>query len=398
MAIAVKNNTVYAVEVESTEGTYVAPTAADSSYVQVLSDGAELTPAKETLERNIFNGSIGMSTPRVGQRTVTGAMPVEMRAADTEGAAPEADALFRSALGSRRQVTATTIDATDSGGTHTTTRAYLADADGSKYSVGDTVTVKVSGDYHTSPIVAVSSAAGDSYVDFLVAADSAFSDSDEIAAVTTYVTADSGHPSLSISKYIEAAVLEQATGCRVTSLALENFTTGQLASFNFGFEGLDFDRSITAQPHTPDYDDTLPPIILSACVYQDGTQIQVNEVSFTVENTLGFATSTCSENGRISGRVTERSVSGTMNPYKTDDSIADFTKFKNNTEFSLFGSAHIPSSTAGQFDNTVAFYMPKCIITELGETDQDGLLQETVAFSASRGADASTEEIYISFS
>lgn len=397
MAIAVKDNTVYAVEIEDTENTYKAPTA-NTSYVQTLADGAELTPAKELLERNIFNGSIGKTTPRTGTRTVTGAMPVEMRASSTEGAAPEYDALMRAALGSRRQVTTTSADDTDAGGPHTTSRIYLLDADASKYTEGDIVTVKVAGDYHTSPISAVSNTPGDVYIDLLVAADAAFTDGDSIAAVTTYVTSNSGHPSLSISKYLETTVLEQATGCRVNSMALENFTTGQLASWNFGFEGMDFDRSLTAQPHTPAYSDAEPPIILQACVYQDGVQLPVNELSISLENTLGFATSTCSENGRISGRVTERTISGSFNPYKQDDSISQFTKFKNNTEFSIFGYAILPSSTAGEYSQVVSFYLPSCIITEMGEADQDGLLQNELSFSAGRGADGTGEEIYVSFS
>lgn len=397
MAIAIKQNTVYAVEIESTEGTYVAPTA-DTSYVQVLADGAELNPSKELLERSIFNGSIGKSTPRTGTRSVAGSMPVEMRAAATEGQAPEFDKLMRSALGSRRQVSATTINDADAGDPHTTSRMYLLNADANKYNIGDIITIKVSGAYHTSPVTAVSNVSGDVYVDLLIPADNAFIDGQVIMAVTTYTVADSGHPSLSISKYIEEAILEQATGCRVNSMALENFTTGQLASFNFGFEGLSFDRSVTAQPHDPNFSDALPPIILSACVYQDDTEIDINELSFSVENTLGFATSTCSPNGRISGRASERSITGSFNPYKQDDSIDQFTKFNENTEFSLFGSAHIPSSTAGEYSQVVGFYMPKCIATELAETDQDGLLQEEVSFSAARGTSGESDELFISFS
>lgn len=397
MAIAIKDNTVYAVEIESTEGTYVAPTA-DTSYVQVLADGAELTPAKELLERAIFNGSIGKTTPRTGLRSVSGALPVEFRSSETEGAAPEYDALLRSGMGSRRQVTTTSADDTDSGTPHTASRIYLLDADASKYNIGDIVTIKVSGDHHTSPVIAISNTPGDVYIDLLVAAAGAFSDGDAISAVSTYTVADSGHPSLSISKYIESAVLEQATGARVNSMALENFTTGQLASWNFGFEGLDFDRSITAQPHTPNFDDALPPIILQACVYQDGVQIDINELSISIENTLGFATSTCAENGRISGRATERSVSGSFNPYKEDNSIADFTKFKNNTEFSIFAVAFVPTAVAGEYGNVCSIYMPNCIITELSEADQDGLLQEEVSFTASRGTTAADDEIFVSYS
>lgn len=397
MAIAVKNNTVYAVEVETTEGTYVPP-AADTSYVQVLADGAEMSPAKELVERNIFNGSIGKSTPRTGTKSVTGSMPVEMRAAFVEGAAPEYDKLLRSALGSRRQASATTIDATDSGGTHTTTRAYLPDAAANKYFAGDCLTIKVSGAYHTSPVTNVSNTPGDVYIDLLLPAAAPFADGQGIAAVTTYVVANSGHPSLSISKYLEEAVLEQATGCRVNSMSLENFTTGQLASFNFGFEGLSFDRSLTAQPHTPNFDDSLPPIILEACIYQNDENIDINEFAFSLENTLGFATSTCSANGRISGRASERVITGSFNPYKEDDNIDQFNKFVANEEFSLFGSAHVPTSTVGEYNQVVAFYMPKCIATELAEADQDGLLQEEVSFSAARGGSGESDELFISFS
>lgn len=398
MAIAIKDNTIYAVEIEVTEGTYVPPSAADTSYVQALSDGAEMNPAKELLDREIFNGSIGKSTPRTGIRSVSGALPVEFRAADVEGAAPEYDALLRAAMGSRRQITATTADDTDAGGPHTTSRIYLLDADGSKYSVGDIVTIEVAGDYHTSPITAVSAAAADSYIDLLVPAAAPFTDGDIIKAVTTYTVADSGHPTLSISKYLESAVLEQATGCRVSSMALENWTTGQLASWNFAFEGLDFDRSLTAPPHTPDYDDALPPIILSACVYQDSTQIDVNEAAFTIEDTVGFATSTCAPSGRLSSRVTERAISGTFNPYKEDDNTDQFDLFEANTEYSIFGFAFNPDATAGEYSNVCSFYLPQCLSTELAESDLDGNLQEGVSFQASRGADGTSDELYISFS
>ncbi len=387
MALTVKNNTKVAVMIESTEGVYVAP-AANTDYVQTLSDGTELTPAKELLEREIFNGSLGKSTPRTGTKSVSGALPVEFRAADTEGGATECDKLLRACLGSRRQVG----DNTSTTG-HSTTVINMGAPDAAEYQVNDIVLVKQSGAYHVSPISAV----GATSITLLIAAAAPFSDNVVVESFTSYRPADSGHPSLSISKYVEDARLEQATGCRVTSMSLENFTTGQLASLNFGFEGLTFDQSLTANPFTPNYQDSLPPVILNACLYQDGVDIQVNELTLNVENTLGFATSTCSSNGRISGRVTSRSVSGTFNPYKQDDDIDNFEKFRDNTPYSLFAYAYNPTGVAGQFNNVCAVYLPYCITTELGEADQDGLLQENISFSASRGQSGENEEISISF-
>lgn len=390
MSIAVKNNTVYAVEVEVTEGVYVAPQSA-TSFVQSLSDGAEMTPAKELLERNVFNGSIGKSTPRTGQRSVSGSLPVEMRAGEAEGDLPEYDALMRSAMGSRKQKTSETTSLTG----NTTSVIQIDDADISDFAVNDIVLVKQAGAYHVSPVSEVDTTALAANITLLIPADNAFSDNVVIAKSTTYNVANSGQPSLSISKYVEDAVLEQATGNLVTSLSLENFTTGQLASWNFGFEGLSFDRSLTAPPFTPDYQDSLPPIILEACVYQDSTKIPVNELTISLENTLGFVTSTCSPNGRISARVTERAVSGSFNPYKQSDSLTQFDKFNDNTEYSVFASAHNPTSVSGEYEQVVAIYMPACLTVELGEADQDGLLQNAVAFQAGRGADASVDEIII---
>jgi hypothetical protein len=171
---------------------------------------------------------------------------------------------------------------------------------------------------------------------------------------------------------------------------------------NFGFEGLSFDRSLTANPFTPNYDDALPPITLRACVYQDGNQIQVNSLTASLENTLGFVTSTCSSNGRISSRVTERAITGSFNPYKSDDELVQFNKFKCNETYTLFAYAFNPRLDAnceftGEFDNVTAILLTNCITTELGESDQDGLLVNDVTFEATRGATGTDEEMKIAF-
>lgn len=395
MALTVKKNTAVGIEIESTEGTYVAPTSA-SKYVQILSDGFEVKPQKEVINRNVFTASIGQTTPRTGQFQVSGTIPVEARASSSAGGAPEFDALMRSAMGARRQST-TTVTTKASGNTGSVLQ--IQDADINDFAVGDMVLVKDSGAYHVSPVSVVTTTGGSAAITLLVAKPTgSFSNSVVIEKFTTYYGADSGHPSLSISKYIEGAILEKSVGCKVTTMALEGFTTGKLPSFKFGFEGLDYSQSVTSNPYTPSYDTALPPIILSAKVYMDGAEIEVNDVSFAVQNSLGFKTYTGASNGRASSRATNREITGSFNPYKQNDSVANYTKYKNNTEFSLFGYAMIPTNAAGtEFNQVVAFYMPKCTITELGEADQDGLLQEAISFRASRGTAGTTNELYISF-
>lgn len=396
MAIAVKDNTSYAVEIETTEGTYEAPSS-DQSYVQVLQDGAEMTRSQELLERNIFTGSIGKTQSRLGTRSVSGSLPVELRAGDTEGAAPEADKLYTSALGSKKTRSAVT---TETG--HTSSVINIGDADISSFSQYDIVLVKEAASFEMSWVQSVDSTLGAANITLGQPLSFTPSDNVEISAVTQYCTANSGHPSLSISKYIEDVKLEQAVGSRVTSMSIENFSTGQIPSTNFGFEGLSFDSSLTANPFSPDYDDSLPPIALRACLYQNGTEIPVNEFSLSLENTLGFVTATCSENGRISSRVTQRSITGTINPYKDDSTLTQFDNFKCNTPYTLFIYAYNPILDAncnptGEFENPIAILLTNCITTELAESDADGLLVEDITFEATRGPSGTEEELKIAF-
>lgn len=394
MADTVKRDSAWAVAEEGTEGTYEAPGSA-TEFVQTLVDGSELNPSKEVLERDIFTGSIGKTSPRTGMFQVSGSLATEARASSAAGGAPEIDLLMRSSLGSRRQITTTT---TTKASGNTASVLQIEDADISKFNVGDIVMTKAAGAFHVSPITAKSTGTGTATITLLVPHPSGdHPDSVVVEKATTYICHDDAHPSLSISKYVAGEVLEAGVGCRVTSMSLENFSTGQLPSLNFSFEGLNFQRSLTSQPFIPSYNSALPPIILSAGAYMDGAAIEINELTLSLENTLAFKTSVSAPNGRIAGRATERTISGTINPYKQDDSISNFTKFVNNSFFSLFAYAMVPTGVAGEFGQVVAFYAPKCIITELGETDQDGLLQESLSFSANRGADGATDELFVGF-
>jgi hypothetical protein len=387
MSDIVKKNQSWAVEIEDNEGEYKAPTSG-ASFVQTLADGAEMSRSREEIERNVFTSSIGKTNPRTGMFEVSGSLPVEYRAASTEGDAPEFDVLIQSAMGDTHTVDEVTSD----DDTHTTTRIFIEDAD-QNYQVNDIVMIKEAGKFHVSPISAVTA----TYIDLLVEMPEAPTAEVVVSKSTMYTLTDSAHPSLSISRYLEDAVVQKAVGCKVASMSLENFSTGQIPSLNFAFEGLNFDSELQATPHSPTYSQQLPPIILDARVMMDGEIIDVNEISFSLENTLGFRTSVNAENGRQASRATERVITGELNPYMKSDSMANFNKFKNNTAFSIFGYAKLPSSTAGEFGGVVAFYLPNCVITDLGESDQDEILQDSISFSANRGPSGTIQELYMAF-
>lgn len=392
MSDSIKNTTKVAIKEESTEGTYVAPAAA-GDFISPLADGLELTSSKELLERNNLNSSIGKNAPRTGMREVTASISVEAKAHGTAGSAPEYGLLLEAALGNTRQGTSQ-ITTKSSGNTDDTLQ--IEDADIADFNVGDTVLILESGAYHVSPITAKTSGAGTATITLLVAhPDGNMSADVVIEKWNTYFTANSGHPTISMTKYVEDAVREYGAGMRVTSMTLNNFSTGQLADFSFSLQGLKYNKSLTAPSYTPSYDSAQPPIVLSACVYQDGVQTPINDFTLSLENAVAFKTSTCSADGKTGSRLTQRTVSGSFNPYMQDDDISNYSNFENDTQFSIFGFMAIPTGTTGEIQDVVAFYMPNCMISELTEGDKDGMLQDNISFQATRGTDGSSEELYI---
>jgi len=383
MGYTIKNNVRLFVKKETTEGTYAAPSAGTDA-VQCM-DGLEVKPSRELLERAVLGTGLAKISPRAGLKSVSGTIPVYLRAGSTASTAPETDVMLESLMGSKRNSTSITT-----GTGHTTSVLHVSST--ANLNIGDIVVVKQAGNYHASPISAL---VANTSITLLVPFASAPSDNVVIEAFTTYVPVTTGHPSYSVSKYVESAILEQATGCKTTSLSLDNFETGKLASLKLGFEGLNFDRSLSAPAYTASFQTSETPVILDACIWQDGVEIPVNKFSLSIDNKMGFIQDTC--DGKKASRITERSVKGSIDPYKSSSDISNFTKFNTNAPFSLFVTAHNPTTTAGEFSQSVSFYMPKCTIVELGEGDNSGVLQDSISFHANT-PDGTNPEIYISIS
>lgn len=364
------------VEKETTEGVYVAETAGVKA-VEVLSDGLEFTPTKELLERNNRTATVENVPGRVGQKSMAGTIPTELKAGSTEGSAPETSDLYEALLGGKRSYTASITLAG-----HTANTLNLDVGDGAKYTVGDIIKIKeydlnsANAD-HVSPITDIT---GD-VITILIPYGQAFTDNVEIAPGTVYFH-QTGQPTLSVTNYLGGKIREKAIGMRCTTGELANFSTGQLATMAFGMEGLDFDRDVGQPIFAPIFDTSLPPVILCASVYRDDVELQVNSVGISMTNTLGFLTSTGSCRGKISSRVTDLATTFTIDPYMEDDNVDNFELFDKNTAFSLFGSAHNPGATKDEWLENVAFYLPNCRVPELSTGDADGILTDSISGTA----------------
>lgn len=389
-----KNASVVGLMEEVTEGVYVAPAAA-TNYIQVL-DGIESNPAKETVERAVLSASIGKVAPRAGLESVSGSIPVEMRASGTEGAAPQYGLLLEAALGAERAIGARITTKLVG---NTASALQIQDADIGSLNLYDVIVVLESGAHHVCYVSAKDSTPGAAFVTVTPSKPTGvFSGNVQISKNKMYYTANSGHPTFSLSTYWANEITQKAIGCRVSTLALANFSTGQIANWDVSFDGLTFDRVDGAAPHTPSYHSVLPPIVVSnACVYQNGTALKVNNVDFSVANTVAFVEEICA--GRTSSRITERVVTGSMNPYMDDTSVAQFTLFDASTGYSIFMWAANPSGVAGEFElgSVCGVVLPNCVTTEMPTGDIDGLLTDEISFSVNRGGAGTTEEVYIGF-
>jgi hypothetical protein len=378
MALMVKRDTKWAAKSEVTEGLYVAPAAA-GDFIKVT-EKSEISGKKENIESGSIVASLFPEKIRNGIKKGEGSIEFEAKAGSTEGDEPESGIFFESLLGAKTQLTAQKT--TKSSG-NTGSILQIEDADIGSFTVGMIVCVLESGAYHVSPITTVTTTEGSASITLLVAKSAgSFSNSVKIAEVTTYKFSNTTHPSLSVTKFLEDAVREYINGAKVSGFELSNFKTGSVPTFNFKLAGMGFNSAVSANSYagTESYDTSLPTVALSACVYKDGVAYGVDELGFSMENTLSEQSTTCASNGIVSQKVTGAKASGTLMPYKQTDSVAEFTLWDNATEFSLFLSASNPTATAGQFNQTWAMYLPKCQIVELSEKDKDGLLQNSISY------------------
>lgn len=393
MAIGiVKNESTLGLVPEATEGTYNPVSAGDGSeYIQVLSEGVELNKSREELSRDLLTDTVEQESSRVGMSEVQGTIPVELAAsAAAEGDAPQSlDVLLRSLLGGKRQITA---DQT-SGASHTTTTINFSDT--SAFSVNDCVLIKdTTNGYSIRPISAITT---NTSITLAIALDNAPPDSTVVAQVTTYYHDTSNAITFSAEHNLGSqAIQQQVAGLRAASMSVENWSVGQIPTCNFSVQGLSLERVDADATETPAFSDALPPVALSACMWLGGTKLDYTEFSMNIENTISFIMSACDADGKISSRITNQAVTANINPYLDDTDLTNtWDKFNNNDDVSFFIYAYNPTSTAGQFENGVAIWMPQAKITEAPVADNDGIISENIAIKAHRSNGG--DSIYMSF-
>jgi hypothetical protein len=391
MAIGVvKGRSSVFLKEEVTEGVYVAP-ASSADAVEVLEDFAGFEFTREEIERSVLSDTVEQEASRLGLPTVSGEIPMELKAGATEGALPRGSVLYKSLMGAVRSVA--TASTTKSSG-NTVSELMIQDADISKYSVNDVVLVKVPGAWQVRPIESVVTTPGAAKIVLAIDLDSV-ANSVVVAPAKVFYHAE-GAPTVSASTYLGGVIEDQATGLRALTGELANWTTGTIPTFTFGTEGLGLDRAVDAPAYATDFSaEPQPPVALGACVWLNGVETDYTELGLSIENTKADIVSPCSPDGKVGSRITQFSVTGSVDPYMQDNSVSRFDLYEANADLSVFAYISNPGDNAGEIKNVVAFWLPQTKITSLTNADQDGVMKDQLEFRAYRklGGDSA----YISF-
>jgi hypothetical protein len=392
MSFVIKGRSSVFLTKEITEGVYVAPSN-ENQAVEVLEDfsGFELT--RETIERSVLSSTVESESPRAGLPDVTGSLPTEFKSGAVEGGAPRSDVLLESLLGGKRSVAAGIELVAGS----TDTILNIPDVNSGDIKAGDSVLVKAAAKYEVRPVLSVNEGTGegDASITLAIALSEAPAAGVEIAPLTTYFFNENDE-SFSVTAELGGELLEQARGCKVESAEISNWTTGQIPNIAFAIKALGLDKVDDSTGLTPDFSaEPRPPVALQACAFLDGVELDYNEFSLTMANTITDLLSACKPDGKVASRNTNFLVTGSINPYMEADDVGRFQKFNQSQNLSLFIYIGNPSETSGEMENVCAIWMPKITITGLTNGDQEGVLTDEIEFQASKTV--SNDTIFLSF-
>lgn len=384
--MALTRDTLVAVVAEVSEGTYAAPSSG-SDYVQIV-DVPGFAPAIEKLDRNLIKGSIGRLKPLHGMKSGTVELPVELRSGGVSGGVvqqPELHALLKSAFGSfTAPGNATTV------GGSTATDINVDTGEGAAYAKGDIVNID-------GEIRFIISVAGD-----VLTLNRALDKGAPAASVTvtggyTYKPADSGHDPLSITAWFGDEWEARAIGCRCSNLSFTDFATGQIPKVSMTFEMLNFDSVAASSPFTPTFNATPPPVAINGDVYKDTSSFCVNNIELGVAQAVTPEECITIDGGRNRLFITDREVTGSVDPQVDAAEIGLWSDFIDNVDFELqVGVATV--DTSGDFveGEGAGLWMPFNNFTGVGFADQDGTMKHELPFSAHESV-ALNDELFLGF-
>jgi len=179
-------------------------------------------------------------------------------------------------------------------------------------------------------------------------------------------------PSLTMCTW-EDGVKKQIRGARGNVRFTGN--VGEPIYAEFDFLGV-LDTITDEATPTPTYESQIPPVLLSANMSIGNYSAVAGGFTLDSGNTLALRDSINSADGYLSALITQRKISGTMNPEMTTVAAKDwFGTWRASTQQSL-----IIGNVGSGAGNVIKFSIPKLRLKKVGDTDRNGLAVADLQF------------------
>jgi len=326
---------IFAVDEETVIGAGQSGSWEDGDVVSFNSDSS-MTPATETIERNLFNGSFIACQSLTGNESSSGSLNLEMGIVDiagTEAGKFKGHKLWKSGLGIY----------TEQGADVTVANTISIEADPVSNPTGyDLYTLSNPDDARTTLCVReFKGGSGDAVLDY--------------------------------------------NGVVVDSIAM-TFSAGQIATASFSVSGIGYDTATGETPLSNQGCGANPFVVKLATFTVDGVAVPAQDVSLTLNNTNTDRMAISSTG--ISDKVTTgKSVELSYTVDMEASSISEFTKLKNNTT----GALYIEMTNG--LSEEIRIYLPKVSYTSVETGDDSGVV--TLSISAKGNSDANGDVLLI---
>lgn len=335
MAVLLSMSNVIAIAEETTIGGGKSTAWASTDVVSLNADSS-MSPATESIERNLLNGSFLACKSLTGSNSTSGTLNSEMGIQTTTGLEKgkfKAHLLWKNALGTYISAGADT-----------------------------TVANKISKD----PDPVASPSTHDLYLL------SKPSDARTSLVVREYLGGGSGTTNNCL----------QHSGVFVESVSI-SLTAGNIAQASFSVSGIDYSNPASQTVLSSLGCTSTPFVVRQMIMKKDGVTINAQDVTITITNTLNDRTAVTS-NGISDKVLTNKSVEIS---YSIDlEDLTAYNDLKNNTEAELY--VELVNGT-----ENARIYIPVMSYTSVDKSDDAGVL--SLSITANAYPDASGEAIYI---
>jgi hypothetical protein len=170
------------------------------------------------------------------------------------------------------------------------------------------------------------------------------------------------------------------------------FSVGQMIVMEFSFSGVWQDVVDNATLPTPNYPPELPMSCLGATMTLAGAAIPCwSSLSVDLGNEVSLRPCATKAKGFVSSLITNRRVTGTLDPESTQVSVFNpYNDWTASTESAL--SLAVTDGT-----DTITIAAPKLQFTNVQEADRNGMQTDAISFQCNAASDAGDDELSLTF-